>query len=144
MKNFLRSIVTAAFVAVLGASAGIPSAAARPTTAYDGVWSVMIYTQAGDCPQSLRYSVRIVGGRVLSDDQAYQVDGTVAPNGETRVVGGRTRPIRQRHRPAVRQPRPGTVAHVDRRVRRPVDGRAAPVQLLIRAGVIVRSCAQRR
>ena len=46
----------------------------------------MIYTQAGDCPQSLRYSVRIVGGRVLSDDQAYQVAGLVAPNGETRVV----------------------------------------------------------
>jgi hypothetical protein len=86
MRNFLRSIVTAAFVAVLGASVGIPSAAARSNTAYDGVWSVMIYTQAGDCPQSLRYSVRIVGGRVLSDDQAYQVDGIVAPNGETRVV----------------------------------------------------------
>ncbi|HXD14307.1 MAG TPA: hypothetical protein VNU65_09015 [Xanthobacteraceae bacterium] len=86
MRNFLRSIVTVAVVAVLGASASIAFAAARPNTAYDGVWSVMIYTQAGDCPQSLRYSVRIAGGRVLSDDQAYQVAGTVAPNGETRVV----------------------------------------------------------
>jgi hypothetical protein len=85
MQNFLRSIFALTFVALLGASAGIPSAAARPNTVYDGVWSVMIYTRAGDCPQSLRYSVRIVGGRVLSDDQAYQVEGAVAPDGKTRV-----------------------------------------------------------
>jgi hypothetical protein len=85
MRNFLRSIFALTFVALLAASVGIPSAAARSATQYDGVWSVMIYTQAGDCPQSLRYSVRIVGGRVLSDDQGYRVNGAVAPNGATQV-----------------------------------------------------------
>jgi hypothetical protein len=85
MRNFLRSIFALSFVALLAASAAVPAAAARVTAAFDGVWSVMIYTRAGDCPQSLRYSVRIVGGHVLSDDQAYQVEGAFAPNGQTRV-----------------------------------------------------------
>jgi hypothetical protein len=92
MRNFLRSILAVTFVALLAASVSVPTATARPNNAFDGVWSVMIYTRAGDCPQSLRYSVRIVGGRVLADDQSYQVNGTVAPNGATHVTvaeGGR-------------------------------------------------------
>lgn len=86
MKNFLRPMFAATFVALLTAGAGAPSNAARLTTAYDGMWSVMIYTRAGDCPQALRYAVRILGGRVQSNDLGYQVDGTVAPNGDTRVM----------------------------------------------------------
>ncbi len=94
MKNFLRSIFAVSFVALLAASASVPSSAAtrQRGTAFDGEWSVMIYTQSGDCPQSLRYGVRVWKGRVLSEDQNYQVNGTVAPSGATRVTvseGGR-------------------------------------------------------
>jgi hypothetical protein len=42
--------------------------------------------QAGNCPSSLRYGVRVARGRVYGDDQSYQVNGTVAPNGATRVT----------------------------------------------------------
>ncbi len=64
--------------------AAIPSAARAAN--YDGAWSVTIITQAGNCPSSLRYAVRVFRGRVLGDDQSYQVNGTVAANGATRVM----------------------------------------------------------
>jgi hypothetical protein len=63
----------------------IPSAA-RAAGGYDGMWSVTIFTQAGNCPSSLRYAVRVAKGRVLGDDQSYDVNGFVAPNGATRVM----------------------------------------------------------
>jgi hypothetical protein len=76
------------FTAVAAAAvlvAAIPFAA-RAANSYDGNWSVTINTQAGNCPSSLRYGVRVVRGRVLADSQSYQVNGTVAANGATRVT----------------------------------------------------------
>jgi hypothetical protein len=64
--------------------AAIPSAA--PAANYDGAWSVTIMTQVGNCPSSLRYSVRVAKGRVYGDDQSYDVNGSVAANGATRVT----------------------------------------------------------
>jgi hypothetical protein len=80
----LGGVVTAAAIAATLVAA-IPSAAPAANS-YDGAWSVTIYTQAGNCPSSLRYGVRVVGGRVYADGQSYQVNGTVAPNGATRVT----------------------------------------------------------
>jgi hypothetical protein len=60
--------------------------AARAAGSFDGLWSVTIMTQAGDCPSSLRYSVRVAKGRVFGDDQSYDVNGSVAANGATRVT----------------------------------------------------------
>ena len=65
--------------------AAIPLAA-RAANSNDGSWSVTIITQAGNCPSSLRYSVRVARGRVYGDDQSYNVNGYVAPNGATRVT----------------------------------------------------------
>ena len=64
--------------------AAIPFAARAAN--YDGAWSVTIMTQAGNCPSSLRYSVRVAKGRVYGDDQSYDVNGSVAANGATRVT----------------------------------------------------------
>jgi hypothetical protein len=77
------TFTTIAAAAVLVAT--IPFAA-HAANRYDGQWSVTIYTQSGNCPSSLRYSVRVDRGRVLADDQNYQVNGSVAPNGATRVT----------------------------------------------------------
>jgi hypothetical protein len=85
MRYLWRPILTVTFVALFAASIGIPFAA-HAANRYDGTWSVTIFTRAGDCPQSLRYSVRVAAGRVLSDDQSYQVSGSVAANGATRVI----------------------------------------------------------
>jgi hypothetical protein len=65
--------------------AAIPSAAPAASS-YDGMWSVTIITLAGNCPSSLRYGVRVARGRVYGDDQSYDVNGTVAANGATRVT----------------------------------------------------------
>jgi hypothetical protein len=65
--------------------AAIPSAAPAANS-YDGNWTVTISTQSGNCPSSLRYGVRVVQGRVLADGQSYQVNGSVASNGATRVT----------------------------------------------------------
>ena len=92
MKNVLRSIFVATVAALLVASASLPSNAARRPNAFDGEWSVVIYTLRGDCDRALRYSLRIVGGRVQSD-QSYQAAGLVSPSGAIRVVvaeGGRS------------------------------------------------------
>ena len=53
-------------------------------SAYDGTWSVAIYTLRGDCA-SVRVAARILGGRVYSEDQSYQSNGAVGANGVIRV-----------------------------------------------------------
>jgi hypothetical protein len=75
----------AAMAAAAVLFAAIPTAA-RAGSSYDGMWSVTIFTQAGNCPSSLRYAVRVAKGRVFGDDQSYDVNGFVAPNGATRVM----------------------------------------------------------
>ena len=80
----LGGVVTAAAIAA-ALVAAIPFTA-RAANSYDGAWTVTIYTQSGNCPSSLRYGVRVVRGRVFGDDQSYQVNGTVAANGVTRVI----------------------------------------------------------
>ncbi len=57
-------------IAALLLLACTPTNAARRGggSAYDGTWSVAIYTLRGDCG-SVRVAVRIVGGRVYSQDQ---------------------------------------------------------------------------
>jgi hypothetical protein len=85
MRNFLRSIVATAFAAMLIAGASVPTDAVAAGN-FDGSWSVVINTLRGDCGSSLRYAVRIVGGRVVGEDASYQVAGAVNPSGAIRVV----------------------------------------------------------
>ena len=49
-------------------------------SAYDGIWSVAIYTLRGDC-SSVRVAARIVCGRIYSKDESYQANGAVGANG---------------------------------------------------------------
>ena len=89
MKNVLRSILVVTIAGLLVASASIPSEAARRAArarAFDGTWSVVIYTLYGDCPRALRYSLLIYGGRVYSEDQSFQAYGAAAPSGAIRVT----------------------------------------------------------
>jgi hypothetical protein len=92
MKNFLRSIAATAFAGLLITGAGVSSEAIAASN-FDGSWSVVINTLRGDCSSSLRYGVRIIGGRVVGEDQSYRVAGAVNPSGAIRVVvaeGGRS------------------------------------------------------
>ena len=78
MKNVLRSILVATIAGLLVASASIPSEAARRaarTRAFDGVWSVVIYTLHGDCDRALRYSLRIEEARCWQTSKATRPPG---------------------------------------------------------------------
>ena len=86
MKNVLHPfLVPALATCILGFACTPTNAAHRGgESAYDGTWSVAIYTLRGDCG-SVRVAVRIVGGRVYSVDQNYQANGGVGANGVVRV-----------------------------------------------------------
>jgi hypothetical protein len=86
MKNLSRLLVAPVLVAVLLLACSPTNAAHRGGgSAYDGTWSVAIYTLRGDCG-SVRVAARIVGGRVYSEDQNYQSNGAVGANGVIRVT----------------------------------------------------------
>jgi hypothetical protein len=92
MAIFPRSIVVVTFAALLGVTASDTSFAAqrsvvhRNASAYDGSWSVLLQTTRGNCPAAVRAGVRILSGRVLTEDQSYALDGRVAPSGAVRVT----------------------------------------------------------
>jgi hypothetical protein len=92
MRKF-GGVVTAIAVLLVGAAAG-PSHAQTVsvpapkkhyylTRAFDGVWSVSIFTRAGSCPASLRYPAVISNGRVVRADGefGYDISGAVYSSG---------------------------------------------------------------
>ena len=81
-----RRFLVSTIAALLLSLACTPTNAAHRGggSAYDGTWSVAIYTLRGDCG-SVRVAARIVGGRVYSKDQSYQANGAVGANGVIRV-----------------------------------------------------------
>ena len=91
MKNLSPLLFAPILAAVLLLACTPTNAAHRGGgSAYDGTWSVAIYTQRGDCG-SVRVAARIVGGRVYSKDESYQSNGVVSASGVIRVsvVSGR-------------------------------------------------------
>ena len=81
MKNLSRLFHAPTLAAVVLCFASPPSNAAGRIggSPYVGAWSVAIYTLRGDCG-SVRAAVRIVGGRVYSEDQSYRASGAVGAN----------------------------------------------------------------
>jgi hypothetical protein len=95
MKNGWRLICAWTIAGLVLSVTDVPSDAARRAgrgSSYDGTWSVAVYTQRGDCG-SVRAALRIVGGRVYSEDASYQASGAVGAGGAIRVTlvrGGRS------------------------------------------------------
>jgi len=85
MKDLSRLLLAPALAAVLLLACTQTNAARRVGgSPYDGTWSVAIYTQRGACG-SVRVAVRIVGGRMYSENQSYQASGVVGANGVVRA-----------------------------------------------------------
>src|SRR5437868_3410358 len=86
--GLVTAIAIGALVAALPAalSQGAHKRAAY-SRAYDGLWSVSVYTSYGPCA-TYRYPVRIVGGRVVQavNDFSYQISGAVAASGAAAVT----------------------------------------------------------
>jgi hypothetical protein len=87
MKHLPRLFLASTTAALLLGFACTSSNAARRIggSAFDGTWSVAIYTLRGNC-SSVRAALRIIGSRVYSVDQSYQTNGAVSANGVVRVT----------------------------------------------------------
>ena len=92
MTGISRLLVGAALAASQMMMLDQPSEAAQRAASrhgisiYDGEWSVLIQTTRGSCPPAFRAGVRILGGRVLPEDQSYQLNGEVGSGGAVRVT----------------------------------------------------------
>ena len=115
----LRALPWILVVVVLAAVAAPDAADARKAGAavaagggYDGIWNVLVITQAGSCDPAYSYPFRVSGGRI-STAGAANVSGSVGPGG----VG---------QRQAQRQHRRGPLdgQSVERQLQRPLAGHA--------------------
>ena len=79
-----RSVKWIFFSAILaGTALGAPVANAA---VHDGIWSVLIITEKGDCDRGYRYEVNVVNGHISSNvNSAINLAGTVTPDGVTKV-----------------------------------------------------------
>jgi hypothetical protein len=54
---------------------------------YDGMWSVLVHTEKGDCDPGYRYPVRISGGHLANaGDAVFTITGAVQPTGAITVT----------------------------------------------------------
>jgi hypothetical protein len=80
-------LYTFAAAAVSVACFSLIATPTRALPAYDGLWSVSIVTEKGDCDRGYRYPIRITRG-VLSNggDTGFTIAGNVGPTGVIRVT----------------------------------------------------------
>jgi hypothetical protein len=82
-KRTGRRVLCAA-IATVGAMIATTSFAGP---VYDGVWSVLIHTEKGDCDPGYRYPIRIANGHLVNaGDTAFTITGAVAPTGAITVT----------------------------------------------------------
>jgi hypothetical protein len=80
-RGAVCALVAAA--AALAASATATAAALR----YDGLWSVSVVTEKGDCDRAYRYPIRISNGVLANNGSAgFTIFGKVAPTGAITVT----------------------------------------------------------
>ena len=86
-QNRIVSRAALALTAISFAGALVAAAPATATPNYDGLWSVTIMTQKGNCDASYRYPVRISNGAVQNDGPSLiNVSGKVGGNGAVTVM----------------------------------------------------------
>ncbi len=80
-----RAVTTLAAVSVVALVGVATPTAATPT--YDGLWSVVIVTEKGDCDRAYRYPIRISNGALANaGDTAFNISGKVGGNGAITVT----------------------------------------------------------
>ena len=88
----LVAVVLAVVAAPATADARKAGAAVAAGGGYDGIWNVLIITQAGSCDPAYSYPFRVSGGRISTMGPA-NVSGSVGRGGAVVVrisAGGRT------------------------------------------------------
>jgi hypothetical protein len=76
-----------AFAALIAGAAGLMATASYAAPRYDGLWSVSIVTEKGDCDPGYRYPIRISNGHLANaGDTNFSISGAVAPTGAITVT----------------------------------------------------------
>jgi len=88
MKTFKTSILSGALFTLVAASATVATTSSYAVPAYDGLWSVSIVTEKGDCDRGYRYPVRIQNGALANAGNvtAITINGKVQPTGAITVI----------------------------------------------------------
>jgi hypothetical protein len=87
MTTFKNRLGQGALFALVAASATVAATTSFAVPRYDGLWSVSIVTEKGDCDRGYRYPVRISNGSLLNaGDVPVVISGRVAPTGAITVV----------------------------------------------------------
>src|SRR5271167_1230099 len=87
MTNLQDRTGQRALFAVIATLGTLISSTSFAGPAYDGVWSVLVQTQKGDCDPAYRYPIRIANGRLVNaGDNAFTITGAVAPTGAITVT----------------------------------------------------------
>src|SRR5690242_19191588 len=85
---------TIAIASAVAAAAIIASTASFAVPRYDGLWSVSIVTEKGDCDRGYRYPIRISNGLLANaGDSVFTITGKVGGTGAITVTvsgGGRS------------------------------------------------------
>jgi len=79
-RHFLYALATASAACAASVVFAATSSVALP--GYDGIWSVSIITEKGDCDRGYRYPIRISHGLLgNAGDASFTITGKVAPTG---------------------------------------------------------------
>jgi hypothetical protein len=88
MSDFLRNRASRRVVfALVAATATLATTASFAEPRYDGLWSVLVMTEKGDCDPGYRYPIRIANGQLVNaGDNAFTITGKVAQTGAITVI----------------------------------------------------------
>lgn len=85
--NFGNSLARTFAFALVAASATLAATTSNAAPRYDGLWSVSIVTEKGDCDRGYRYPVRISHGMLVNGgSDPFTISGRVAPSGAITVT----------------------------------------------------------
>ena len=72
---------------LIAAAATLSSTKSFAQPPYDGLWSVLVMTQKGDCDPGYRYPIRISNGQLANaGDTTFTITGNVAETGAITVT----------------------------------------------------------
>jgi len=87
MINLKQLAGRSALFALVAATATLANTSSFAEPPYDGLWSVLVMTQKGDCDPAYRYPIRISNGQLVNaGDNAFTITGKVAPTGAISVT----------------------------------------------------------
>jgi hypothetical protein len=100
MAQSVVLVRTYLFLAIAAASFSVAPSTARAEAGFDGLWTILIVTEAGECDRAYRYAVQIDHGRMVYDggagvdltgtvDRSGRVSATVQRGGQGAVGTGR-------------------------------------------------------